>query len=591
MCGIIGYVGGKRAAPILLDALQRLEYRGYDSAGIATITSDIQIKKDAGKIAEIHKKHNLADLSGAVGIAHTRWSTHGRPSLENAHPHVSCDGKIAVVHNGIIENYAELRQELKSKGHRFVSETDTEVLPHLVEEHIGTGFENAVRQALKQVKGSFAAIFMNTNAPDTLIAARHFSPLVLGVGEAEYFAASDVPAFLSHTNQVIYVNDGEYAVLDKTGIQLKSISSGKPLKSQIKTINWDAKQAEKSGYKHFTLKEIHEQPEALAETLRGDSEVQKAVPLFSKMDKLYILACGTSYHAGLVGKYLFEKYLKIPTEVVISSEFKESAGNVLDPKSGVLAISQSGETADTLSALRLAKAKGARAVALTNVLGSSITRECDHSLYTFAGPEIGVVATKTFITQLAVLYMLVNHIAREKGQRPGFQSALQKVPLLIQEILKQERQLRSLVEARLKRKGFYFIGRGLAYPVALEGALKLKEISYIHAEGFAAGELKHGPLALIEPDTTVFAIAPKNGVYDKTVNNINEVEARGADTIVLTDDPSAGFKNKLIIPTAGPDLAPLTYIVPLQLIAYYAAVLKGLDPDKPRNLAKSVTVE
>jgi len=583
MCGIIGYVGNRKAAPLLLSSLKRLEYRGYDSAGIATLTDDFQVKKDEGRIDDIHSKHNLEDMEGTVGIAHTRWSTHGEPSKKNAHPHISAGGEIIVVHNGIIENHEELREQLEKKGFKFSSDTDTEVLPNLVESHMDEGFEAAVRKALRQIEGSFAFLFMSKNEPDKIIAARNFAPLVLGLGKEEFFAASDVPAFLEHTNRVVYLKDEEYAIITKDGATVKALKTGKEVEYEEKEIDWTSEMAEKGGFSHFTLKEIHEEAEAVAETLRLETEVESDAKTLLGSDRYYIVACGTSYHAGLVMKYIFEKVLGLPAEVIISSEFRHHL-NVINNKTAVIAITQSGETADTLSAVRHAKENSAKTFAITNVRGSSITREVEKTFYTCAGPEIGVVATKTFVTQLTVVYMIVQALAKELGKKADYD--LEKVPKHIQEIIDREDEFRQLIEEQLNGKDdFYFLGRGLSYPVALEGALKLKEISYLHAEGFAAGELKHGPLALVEDGTPVFCLLPPGEDYKKTRSNLQEVLARGAKAYILSEDE--GIK----MPKTDELLTPLTYIIPLQLIAYFAAVKRGLDPDKPRNLAKSVTVE
>lgn len=583
MCGIIGYVGGKRAAPLLLSALKRLEYRGYDSAGIATLTGNFQIKKDEGKIDDIHSAQDLSDLGGTIGIAHTRWSTHGAPSQKNAHPHMSSGGEIVAVHNGIIENHEDLQEELEGKGFKFTSDTDTEVLPHLVESYMENGFESAVREALSRIEGSFAVAFICKSEPDKVIVARNFSPLVLGIGDGEYFAASDVPAFLEHTNKAVYINDEEYAVLSKGGLEVKSLKTGKRTDYKVSEIDWTAEMAEKGGFPHFTLKEIHEEPEAVAETLRLKPEIEADSKGLLGFDRYYVVACGTSYNAGLVLKYLFEKLLGLPTEVVISSEFRHHA-NIINGKTAVIAITQSGETADTLSAIRLAKSKGAAVFSITNVRGSSITRETDTTFFTCAGPEIGVVATKTFVTQLTAIYMIVQFLAEKLGKKADYD--LETIPRQIQELVDRAGEFKRLIEEQLNGKqDFYFIGRGLAYPVALEGALKLKEISYLHAEGFAAGELKHGPLALVEEGTPIFCILPHGEDYNKTKSNIQEVLARGAKPYILSENE--GIK----IPKADELLIPLTYIIPLQLIAYFAAVKRGMDPDKPRNLAKSVTVE
>lgn len=595
MCGIIGYVGEQAAAPLLLEAIRRLEYRGYDSAGMSTLSgSDLFILKDQGKIQEVDAKHNFKSLKGNIGAAHTRWATHGAPSKANAHPHTDCKKQLVVVHNGIIENYVKLKAHLVASHHQFDSETDTEVLAHLIEEEAKTSnsFEDAFVSSLKKLEGSYAIVVFSQADPNTLYVARHFSPLVLGTSPTGHFAASDVPAFLSHTNKAIYMEDGEYAILTRDNFTIKSIAQGKTIRRTPTEINWTPQMAEKGGYDHFTLKEIHEQPEAVSETLRSRPQLKKEAGAFKGLDRLYILACGSSYHAGLIGKYLFERYLGLPTEVIISSEFSESSANLLTSKTGVLAITQSGETADTLKALRLAKANQAKTFALTNVLGSSITRLADHVFYTYAGPEIGVVATKTFLTQLTALYLLVAEVAASQKKKVDYLPDLLKIPKQLQTFLDETDSLQSFIKSRLNCSGFYFLGRGLSYPIALEGALKLKEISYIHAEGFAAGEMKHGPLALLDKSSCVIAIAPDDSTFQKTMANTQEAQARGAEILLLTNATSnLEHATILPLPNINPVLAPLLYVVPLQLLSYYAAVEKGLDPDKPRNLAKSVTVE
>ncbi len=597
MCGIVGYVGARRAAPIVLECLKRLEYRGYDSAGIATISGNLQIKKDQGKISEIHEKLDLSDMPGTIGMGHTRWATHGEPSLANAHPHTDCKSEIVLVHNGIIENYLELKEELEAEGHRFASRTDTEAITHLIERYLEKStFEQAVVQALRKIKGSYALVIGCKNEPEKLVLARQYSPLVIGIGKHEFYAASDIPAFLNRTKRTIILEDREYAVLTKDKCEIRSLQTGKKIPRAPKTVNWTPKQAEKGGYPYFMLKEIYDQPEAISETLRSESEIRHAAEKLSKSGRLYITGCGTSYHAGLAGKYLFERILGMQTEAVIASEFPESTYHAIKENDAVIAITQSGETADTLSAARLAKQKGAQVFCITNVLGSSITRIADHPIYTRAGPEISVVATKTFLSQLILLSAIAAQAAKERGTDPAFGKELRKAPELIQKILDRTGPaVRRLAEKYHRKNQFYYLGRGISYPSALEGALKMKEISYIPSEGFAAGELKHGPLALIEKGSTVIVLCPRDAVRTKTINAIEQVRARGAEVIAVCTEGDSEIKklatHTIEIPADGEYLTPLLFVVPLQLFAYHIAVKKGLDPDRPRNLAKSVTVE
>lgn len=597
MCGIIGYIGNEKASSILLECLKKLEYRGYDSAGIATISSkgDISLKKEVGKISEADKKVNFAELDGLAGLAHTRWATHGRPSKENAHPHLDCTGRIALAHNGIIENYLELREELEKKGHKFCSETDSEVIVHLLEENIDKGLEKAFELAAERLKGSYAIVAISGNETNKVLAARNFSPLVLGFGEGEFFAASDIPAFLHRTHKVLIMQDREYAILTKQGISLRNFD-GNLIDRKPQKVSWDPEQAEKGGYPHFAVKEINEQPEAVADTLKSMDEIKKLASELNGMNRLYIVACGTSYHAALTAKYLFENILKVPAEVGISSEFQESLVQVVTDKDVVLAISQSGETADTLKAIKQAKKKGAKIIALTNVLGSSITREADHTMYTYAGPEISVVATKTFTTQSVALALLVDYLAKKKGIGTGLKEELLKIPKLIEKTIEScDSRIQKLAEGYKEKQDAYFIGRGQSYPIALEGALKLKEISYIHAEGFPAGELKHGPIALIEDGSPVVVLMPDDATHSKILGNINEVKARGAEVLVIAskgDKKAAKVADHLLeLPEHDVRIGHILQIIPLQLLAYYTSVKLGLDPDKPRNLAKSVTVE
>jgi glucosamine--fructose-6-phosphate aminotransferase (isomerizing) len=601
MCGIVGYIGEKQAAPVLFDALKRLEYRGYDSAGIVTSFRKFHVKKDKGKIAEIDRKLKLTDIPGGVGIAHTRWATHGMPSKANAHPHLDSFGKVAVVHNGIIENYLELRSFLQKQTHNFVSETDTEVIPNLISYFMrkGKNFESSVRETVKKLKGSFALGIISMNEPDKILAVRKESPLIIGVGDGEMFLASDIPAILPYTKKVIILEDGDLAILTRTGVTVKRADSGKVVEKKPTTVTWTVEMAEKMGYPHFTLKEIFQQPDAIRDTLRANPEnLRKLAKLLVKAKRVYLVACGTSYHAALVGKYALAKLADLSSEAVISSEFQESCraseGTV------VLAITQSGETADTLKAVRVAKSAGARITCLTNVVGSSITRESSLVCYIYAGPEISVVATKTFAAQVTFLLLLAIQIAKEKGllserKAEEFVDELHSIPVLVREVLKKvDQKMKRLAEKLKSVEHIYLIGRGIGYPIVLEGALKLKEITYLHSEALPAGELKHGTLALIEEGTPVLAVVSPGESRWRMIGNIEEVKARGAVIMAIAgegDDVRAHADEFISIPPVKELLSPLPYIIPLQLLAYRITVARGQDPDRPRSLAKSVTVE
>ena len=602
MCGIIGYIGERPACEVIVKGLKRLEYRGYDSAGIVTGDEEaLHIRKGAGRIDELVERLKLLELPGKRGIGHTRWATHGVPNDINAHPHTDCSGKVALVHNGIIENYAEIREELLAKGHRFKSDTDTEVIAHLIEEELKSSesFEEAMRKALLKLKGSFALGIIYAEEPDRLYFVRNESPLVLGIGDGENFAASDVPAFLEYTNRVIFLDDGEYAVVGKDFYVIKKLATGEVVEKPVDESGWTLEMAEKSGYPHFMLKEIHEQPRAIRDAIHGNIDaVKKAAGEIARYEKIFVVAMGTSYHAGLVGKYIFQRLAKRIPIVEEASEFRYEFEDLIDEDTLVIAITQSGETADTLAAMKLAKKKGAKVLAIVNVVGSMATRIADLTLYTHAGPEIGVAATKTYTTQLTVLTMLAIELARVLGTASEeylreLEGNLKEVPELIEKVLKHDAALRELAENLSDRKDFFYIGRGISVPTALEGALKLKEISYIHAEGLSAGELKHGPLALLEDGVPVVAIAPSGKTFDKMLSNIEESRARGAFIIGLGDREELRRVSSAFIemPPVDELLTPIVYIVPLQLIAYHLAVLRGNDPDKPRNLAKSVTVE
>ena len=592
MCGIVGCIlKDKEAAPVLLDCVKKLEYRGYDSVGIATSANEIKIRKDKGNIDDFTENLDLNELPGRMGIAHVRWATHGLPTKANAHPHIDCKNRIAVVHNGIIENFKDLRTQLQNEGHKFTSDTDTEIIPHLIEKYMdeGNDLEEAIRCATKKIKGSYALAVMCQDEPDKIIGVRKESPLIVGKGEDEHFLASDVPAVLSHTNHVIYLDNREMAILDGKDITIKDLD-GETLSKEIHTIEWTADMAEKQGYNHFMLKEIHEQPDAVRNTLREEEEIRKVISEFPEFKNICFVACGTSYHASMVGKYLFETLTGLPTDVVLASEFEYSA-DALDPDTLVILITQSGETADTLKALRIANKKS-QTLAIVNVLGSTATRDAEHVIYTRAGPEIGVAATKTYVSQLTAIYLL----AILMSDQEELLDTLKKIPEYMEASLKTEDQIREIARKYKDTSDFFFIGRGFSYPTALEGALKLKEITYIHGEGYAAGELKHGPLALIDDDIPVVAVIPPGLSHDKTLSNLEEVKARGAKVISLgsNDDHILESESDEFIgfsPEIQETFSPLPYVIPMQLLAYYISVERNIDPDKPKNLAKCVTVE
>ncbi|PLY07759.1 MAG: glutamine--fructose-6-phosphate transaminase (isomerizing) [Desulfuromonas sp.] len=608
MCGIVGYIGEQQATPIVLDGLRRLEYRGYDSAGIATYEGGkVSTRRAEGKLFNLEQRLRDEPLPGSLGIGHTRWATHGRPSENNAHPHKA--GGIVVVHNGIIENYVELREMLRGKGHSFLSETDTEIIAHLIEEHFRSGrdFEKAVRAALAEVRGVYAVAIICEQEPDKLIAAKLGSPLVLGQGRGEYFVASDIPAMLSHTREMIFLEDGELVVMSRTAMQVSTLD-GTPLSKTPKIITWSPVMAEKGGYKHFMLKEIYEQPRAIADTLAGrlsEAHSDAALDLdledaeLAAVDKLNIVACGTSWHAALVGKFLVEKLARLPVEVDIASEFRYR-DPIVTPTTLTLLISQSGETADTLAALREAKGKGGRILAICNVVESSIARESDGVIYTHAGPEIGVASTKAFTTQLVALALLALKLGSVRGKldeqaRRTLIDALLTLPRKLEETLELDAEIEAMARSYMHASDFLYLARGNQYPIALEGALKLKEISYIHAEGYPAGEMKHGPIALIDEELPVVIVAPRNETFEKVISNLEEVKARAGKVIVITSGDAGELAEHadevLVVPEAADDVMPILTSVPLQLLAYHVAVLKGTDVDQPRNLAKSVTVE
>lgn len=609
MCGIVGYLGKKRAQPILLEGLKRLEYRGYDSSGIAVLEKKkILLYKKEGKISILEALLVNKKLEGTIGLGHTRWATHGKPSDENAHPHSDCSGDLVVVHNGIIENYLILKEELVKKGHRFKSETDTEVIAHLIEENFKGDLEEATREALKSVEGAYAIGVISTRDPEKLVAARYGSPLIVGVGEKEYFIASDVPAILNHTREIIFLDEGQLATLTPEGVKVTTLDNEK-VKKAVTRIEWDASLAQKNGYKHFMLKEIYEQPRAIMDTVRGRiakdegevllEEIGLSPEEIGRIKRLFIIACGTSYHAALVGKFLIENKVGLPVEVDIASEFRYR-NPIIDSQTLVMVITQSGETADTLAALRLAREKKAKTLVITNVVGSTASREADGVLYTHAGPEIAVASTKAFIAQLTLLYLFTIYLGRIRGtilkeDAKEMLSALKSLPQQAKKILENTKEILSCARKYFQKRDFLYLGRGINYPIALEGALKLKEISYIHAEGYPAGEMKHGPIALIDENMLIVVIATQGAVYEKVLSNIEEVKAREGIVIALAIAGDEEIKKKadevIYLPRVREDLTPILAVIPLQLLAYHIAAKRGCDIDQPRNLAKSVTVE
>ncbi len=606
MCGIVGYIGNKDACEILLDGLKRLEYRGYDSSGMAVIDGGkIAVRRSTGKLVELRTRLIKEPVTGNIGIGHTRWATHGRPSEENAHPHV--EGGVAVVHNGIIENYLSLKETLKKEGVSFKSETDTEVICHLIDRHIrqGMDLETAVKTSLKYIIGSYAIAVVSEKEPEKIIVAKMECPLVVGLGEAENFVASDVPAILNNTRTVIFLEDGEMAILSKDAVEVKTLE-GTIVKKLPREVDWSPAMAEKDGYRHFMLKEIFEQPRAVTDTFRGrvleeagDVIIEDFKVNEEDIERIYIVACGTSWHAGLVSKFLLEELCGIPTEVDIGSEFRYRSP-LVNKRSLVIAISQSGETADTLAGVKEARRRGASVVSICNVVGSSLARESDCTIYTHAGPEIGVASTKAFTTQLTALFLLAVLIGKRTGKvssEVGCEliQELVKLPKKIEGILANEPAIDAIARRYFHFRDFLYLGRGINYPIALEGALKLKEISYIHAEGYPAGEMKHGPIALIDEDMPIVVLAPKDMNYPKILANMEEAKARGGRIIAVLNEGDVDASKKaddvITIPYASHHLIPILLTIPLQLLAYHIAVLKGTDVDQPRNLAKSVTVE
>ncbi|WP_029098108.1 glutamine--fructose-6-phosphate transaminase (isomerizing) [Brevibacillus thermoruber] len=610
MCGIVGYIGNRQAQEIIIGGLRKLEYRGYDSAGIAVLTEQgLLVDKAKGRLSVLEGRLAAQPLAGNAGIGHTRWATHGKPSDENSHPHTDSAVKFAVVHNGIIENFLPIKEELMAKGYVFTSETDTEVIAHLLADLYDGDIVSTVRKAVKRMRGAYALGIMTEHEPDKLVAVRLASPLIVGVGEGESFIGSDIPALLEHTRDVYILNEGEMAVLTRDGVELMDAETGAQIERELFHVEWDLVQAEKGGYDSFMQKEIYEQPQAVRDTMgaRIDQENKRVVLPELKMsdeelaayDRIYIVACGTSMHAGLVGKEVIEKWTRVPVEVAVASEFRYRDPIYTD-KTLMIVISQSGETADTLAALREAKKSGVKVLAITNVVGSSVAREADDVIFTWAGPEVAVASTKAYTSQVVALYLFALYFAQVKGTMAAAEIAnvvehLQQIPAKISTILDNAEPIRRFAESIKDATSLFFIGRGLDYAVSLEGSLKLKEISYIHSEAYAAGELKHGTLALIEDNVPVVALATQPDIYEKMVSNIVEVKARGARVLgfaVEGDRELAKTVDDVIhMPATLPMLTPILTVIPLQLLAYYASVARGLDVDKPRNLAKSVTVE
>ncbi|MCX5733970.1 MAG: glutamine--fructose-6-phosphate transaminase (isomerizing) [candidate division NC10 bacterium] len=611
MCGIVGYIGDKKVVPILIDGLKRLEYRGYDSAGLAVLEQGrMVVHRSVGKIKELESAVWGANLTGTVGLGHTRWATHGRPTEENAHPHTDCTGDLVVVHNGIIENYLALKEKLIAEGHAFRSETDTEVIAHLIEKYLkeDPDIERATRRALNDLTGAYAIGVLWKGDPGRIVGARCQSPLVVGLGEGDFFFASDIPAILSHTRNVLFLNDGEMVVLTREGAHVTTLN-GETVQRPVEKVLWSPILAEKGGYKHFMLKEIYEQPRAVRDTIRGRFSEESATIFVEGMeqleehlaaiDKIILIACGTAWHAGLVGKFMIEELARVPAEVDYSSEFRYR-DLVVGDRTLVLAISQSGETLDTLAGIKEAQLRDCHTAAICNVVGSSLTREVEGVLYTHAGPEIGVAASKTFTAQLAALYLFALYLGQKRGtlnaeRVRALLADLVRLPQQIEHVLHLDAETERLAQQYHAKTDFLYLGRGINYPIALEGALKLKEISYIHAEGYPAGEMKHGPIALITEEMPVVILAPQDKVYEKIRGNIQEVKARDGIVIAVCSEGDTELPGKvdhaLVVPRTSHLLAPVLLAIPMQLLAYHVAVRKGCDVDQPRNLAKSVTVE
>jgi glucosamine--fructose-6-phosphate aminotransferase (isomerizing) len=623
MCGIVGYVGEQNAVQVLLDGLRRLEYRGYDSAGVAVVDGGLACVRAVGRIANLDERLAETPAPGTVGIAHTRWATHGAPTEHNAHPHRDCSGEIAVVHNGIIENYTRLRAELTERGHTFQSETDTEVIAHLIEEALAAGhqpgsdtanavfedsrFAEAVRRAVRRLEGTYGLAAVSLRFPDRIVVARNGSPLVIGLGDGENIIASDVSAIVKHTRDIIYLDDNEMAIVTAAGVHTCTIDN-EPVQKRIEQVHWDLEAVEKAGFEHFMQKEIHEQPESIANAMRGRIELESADAVLGGLaehkdvlrglNRIVITSCGTSWHAALVGECMIEEFCRIPVEVEYASEFRYR-DPILEYGTVLMVISQSGETADTLAALREATRRNVPTIGIVNTVGSTIARETDCGVYLHAGPEIGVASTKAFTSQLVTLYLVTLYLGRQRGisSERGAEMirALAEMPDRVREILAREDEIVAIAETFRDSEHALYLGRGYNFPVALEGALKLKEVSYVHAEGYPAAEMKHGPIALIDENMPVVFIATRDAVYDKVVSNIEEVRARGGRVIVVATEGDNEIAKKaehvLYVPEVPPALSPLMTVIPLQLLAYHVAVMRGCDVDKPRNLAKSVTVE
>lgn len=598
MCGILGYIGEKNAVPILIEGLKKLEYRGYDSAGICISKNSLNVIKKKGRIFELEKSEALKNLSGTIGIAHTRWATHGEPNEKNAHPHLSCKEEISIVHNGIVENYHSLKEILLSEGHFFSSETDSEVIAHLIEKFYLGDFEEAVFKALNLIEGAFGLAVMHKNHEE-IIAARRGSPLIVGIGDNEMFITSDSAGIISHTNKVNYLNDDEMAIIRKSNYYIIDLNGNK-VPNEVHEIKWKTKEIEKSGFKHFMLKEIFEQPDTIKNVLRGrlkNNKVKLTLNLSSiEIDRIIIVACGTSRHSALIGKYLIEEIAGIPVEVDYASEFRYR-NPALKKNDLVVAVSQSGETADTLAALKEAKSRNINTIGIINVVGSTISREVDSGIYLHAGPEIGVASTKAFVGQVLALVLFGLFLRQKQGFKPNpeFLEEINSLPEKVQHVLEMSDEIRKIARTFTNSRNFLYLGRGINFPAALEGALKLKEISYIHAEGYPAAEMKHGPIAVIDENMPVFFLAPKDRNYEKAISNMQEVKARGGKIIAVVDEEDRKLdklaEKIFIVPKAHYLLSPIINAVLLQLFAYHVADLKGIDVDKPRNLAKSVTVE
>ncbi len=613
MCGIVGYCGSRRVVPVILEGLRRLEYRGYDSAGIVYLQDGKLIKhRSEGKLSRLEAIIDDAIIAPShIGLGHTRWATHGAPTTANAHPHSDCTGNLAVIHNGIIENYHSLREELKAKGHIFVSQTDTEVLAHLIEDYLENDLVAAVKKAIARVEGSYAIGVLWTGMPDALVAVRNHCPLVLGVSENEgTFLASDIPALLPYTKQVVFMDDMELAILKADGYQIFSLITGLPVEKAVKTIDWTAAMAEKAGFKHFMLKEIFEEPQAITNTVSGRinpetgavvlPEINLTAADLLDIDRIFLVACGTSWHAALVAKYWIEKYANIPVEVDIASEFRYRH-LLINKRVLTISISQSGETADTLAGIRIAKEMGSKIITICNVVGSTMTREAHGTIYTHAGPEIGVASTKAFVSQLAALFLFTLYLAQKKetiSRELGLELGRELIGIagvVERELPRIQKEVEHLIERYYDSRDFLFVGRSLNYPIALEGALKLKEISYIHAEGYASGELKHGPIALIDKDMPVLALVPQDEVYQKSISNVEEIKARQGRIILIGTEGDSHLQtitdDVIYLPKVHSAMNPILYTIPAQLLAYEIATKRGCDVDQPRNLAKSVTVE